>query len=682
MSYPVFSNTLSNASSVKLLQELDSQEFAAHEHTSQEHASQEPVSQELALHYAFVHDAVSSSASPSLAASRTASQSSLSTKNGKSTNYHRTTALQHENAAPETVVETAAPALQHAPQYTPPAIATAPLLPTVAADLLTRLYVPTTVVVNTRSDVLVVLGRSQPLLVTSDVRAYNAPIASIVHEALRVTVLDALREAIARQDVIATEPRVVSAESEQSSSLLVRVVVRPLSATVVSANTQSVQLATQTALDSDTSLPSGEQQELYCITFEELVPNENAVGGIPEIQEPEAVLRRSLEQSDRRYRELLRSVTDYTFTVMVENGRVTHTQHGPNCVAVTGYTSQEYYANPMLWIDMVHPDDRDAVIAHAQKILTERSIKPIEHRIIHKDGSIRWVRNTPVLHFGERGQLIGYDGLVSNITERKNTELQLRENEEQLRFILEQSPLGILLINTNNRIVKANRALCDMLGYSESELRRSTLASIMPPEEHSKEAELAASVQQGVLATARLETQFLTHDGETLWINLNISSVRNAQGEPVFSLCVVENITGRKQAEQALRQSEARLAALMQNANDAVTVTDEHGTFSYVSPSVARLFYYSPQQMLGKSIRDYIHPDDQARITDEYRSFVDRPVNAMRTFRYRFRRADGTWADVESVATNLLKHNVLGGIVANTRDVSIRHEDRHDDDEG
>jgi diguanylate cyclase (GGDEF)-like protein/PAS domain S-box-containing protein len=130
----------------------------------------------------------------------------------------------------------------------------------------------------------------------------------------------------------------------------------------------------------------------------------------------------ALRQSEDRYRRLLESVTDYVYTVVVHDGVPISTSHGPNCVAVTGYTAEEYRQNPLLWLSMVPDEDRQAVIDHARCILSGEEAGPIEHRIIHKDGSVRFVRNTPVVRRDASGALVAYDGIIIDITERKRAE--------------------------------------------------------------------------------------------------------------------------------------------------------------------------------------------------------------------------------------------------------------------
>ncbi|OLN27351.1 diguanylate cyclase/phosphodiesterase (GGDEF & EAL domains) with PAS/PAC sensor(s) [Desulfovibrio sp. DV] len=146
------------------------------------------------------------------------------------------------------------------------------------------------------------------------------------------------------------------------------------------------------------------------------------VAGLEAERERCMAMERVLRQGEDRYRRLLESVTDYVYTVVVKDGRAVATDHGPNCVAVTGYTAGEYRDNPLLWLTMVPEEDRPAVLDHAARLLAGEDAGPLEHRIVHKDGTIRHVRNTPVLHRNTAGRLLAYDGIVNDITERKRAE--------------------------------------------------------------------------------------------------------------------------------------------------------------------------------------------------------------------------------------------------------------------
>src|SRR5258707_5019839 len=150
-------------------------------------------------------------------------------------------------------------------------------------------------------------------------------------------------------------------------------------------------------------------------------------------------------ESEQRYKRLLASVTDYVYSVTVEDGRAVSTFHGPGCEAVTGYTSDEFEQDQQLWYRMIREEDRPAVLEQAERILKGQETPPLEHRIIHKDGSVRWIRNTTVPRKDAQGRLVAYDGLVYDITDRKQAEerltrahAELAANEEALKRTLEE----------------------------------------------------------------------------------------------------------------------------------------------------------------------------------------------------------------------------------------------------
>ncbi len=132
-----------------------------------------------------------------------------------------------------------------------------------------------------------------------------------------------------------------------------------------------------------------------------------------------------LLESEERYKNLLNSVTDYVYTVHIEEGRPVRTSHGPGCKALTGYSPDEFAADPYLWFRMVYDDDKEAIAKQAERILSGERVPPFEHRIFHKNGAIRWMRNSTVPLYDVKGHIIAYDGLISDITERKRLEEQL-----------------------------------------------------------------------------------------------------------------------------------------------------------------------------------------------------------------------------------------------------------------
>lgn len=143
----------------------------------------------------------------------------------------------------------------------------------------------------------------------------------------------------------------------------------------------------------------------------------------------EAVAR-ALRESEARYQQLLDAVTDYAYVVHFRKGMPVETNHGMGCVRVTGYHPEDFEKDPFLWINIVHPEDRSAVLARSENVL-HGDVPPLEHRIRHRDGSTRWLCSTIIRHV-EDGDLVRCDGILRDVTERRRLQESLHENQVQL----------------------------------------------------------------------------------------------------------------------------------------------------------------------------------------------------------------------------------------------------------
>ena len=134
----------------------------------------------------------------------------------------------------------------------------------------------------------------------------------------------------------------------------------------------------------------------------------------------------ALRKSEGRYKKLLEAVTNYIYVVKIENGRPVVTFHSPGCQAVTGYTAEEFLENPDLFHSIVYPLDQALVTFQTSRALSGEAVSPFEYRLHHKEGGVHWVRNTLVLQHNEQGDLVGYDSLIADITDRRQMEDNLR----------------------------------------------------------------------------------------------------------------------------------------------------------------------------------------------------------------------------------------------------------------
>jgi PAS domain S-box-containing protein/putative nucleotidyltransferase with HDIG domain len=154
---------------------------------------------------------------------------------------------------------------------------------------------------------------------------------------------------------------------------------------------------------------------------------------------------KALRESEARYRRITEGLTDYQYTVHIEDGHAVKTTQSPACVAVTGYKAEEFAANPFLWIQMVAPGDRELVTEHVKNILAGNDVPPIEHRITRKDGETRWVSDTTILFKDASGKLLSYDGVIKDITGRKQAQARIQKLTQ----------IYATLSHTNTTIVRA-----------------------------------------------------------------------------------------------------------------------------------------------------------------------------------------------------------------------------------
>jgi PAS domain S-box-containing protein len=176
-------------------------------------------------------------------------------------------------------------------------------------------------------------------------------------------------------------------------------------------------------------------------------------------------IEEALRESEQRYKRLIGASTDYIVSVKVEDGRVVSTTHSAGCVSVTGYTSIEYGRDPYLWFEMVHQDDREAVSRHLEQVMSGENMPPIEHQIMHRDGSARWVKNTAIPHKDEQGRVVAYDAFISDITELKRAERRLAEQYAVTRVLAESATLS-------EATPKILQVTCESLGWDMGALWR------------------------------------------------------------------------------------------------------------------------------------------------------------------------------------------------------------------
>ena len=192
--------------------------------------------------------------------------------------------------------------------------------------------------------------------------------------------------------------------------------------------------------------------------------------------------------------------------------------------------------------------------------------------------------------------------LKTEIEEHKRTEENLLESEEQFRLAFDQAAIGMGLASTNGKWLKVNPALCDMLGYTESELLELDFQTITHEDDLDADIKYVKQILEGTIHTYQIEKRYIRKDGEIIWINLSVSLARKSNGSPSHFISQIENITERKRAEYTLKTSEKRYRNLVSNLPGVIwqfqlNKNDNTFSFPYISDRFDEIFDISRQDV-------------------------------------------------------------------------------------
>ncbi|MBF0416889.1 MAG: PAS domain S-box protein [Magnetococcales bacterium] len=217
-----------------------------------------------------------------------------------------------------------------------------------------------------------------------------------------------------------------------------------------------------------------------------------------------------------------------------------------------------------------------------------------------------------------QGEQLGAVLSLHDITARKQAEEHLALSEKRFRGAFETAAHGMALVATNGTFVKVNQALCAIVGYSESELLGMRFQGITHPEDLEADLNLVNETIAGQRSTYQLEKRYLHKDGHTVWILLSCSLLRDKDGQPIQFVSQIQDITDRKRAESALRESEERYRMLFESAPDAIVLTDlVTDTILSANGTACRWVGRSLEELRGLQ-SSQLHPADMKSKVQEF----------------------------------------------------------------
>jgi two-component system cell cycle sensor histidine kinase/response regulator CckA len=276
-----------------------------------------------------------------------------------------------------------------------------------------------------------------------------------------------------------------------------------------------------------------------------------------------------------------------------------------NVEAMFGFSVAEIYANTAnILLERIHPEDWPRVLEAYQALFTRGQRFDEEFRAQRKDGHWIWVHNRAIRTHREEGVLFA-DGILSDITARKEAEQARIESDQRYRLLFERNLAGVFRAEAGGKMLDCNPALVRMLGYdSAAELEGRTSAEILyEPEEES--VMLESLIRNGAINNA--EIRLRRKDGTALWGLHNVSLAPSDSRGPACIEGTVIDITQRRQSAEALQKQLSLVQAISTSAPDAMLVEDAGGLLRFINPVGERMLGYTMPELLGKVMHDVCH---------------------------------------------------------------------------
>jgi two-component system, cell cycle sensor histidine kinase and response regulator CckA len=309
----------------------------------------------------------------------------------------------------------------------------------------------------------------------------------------------------------------------------------------------------------------------------------------------------SLKEREERYRSLLQNAPALVYRMSLPDGAYEYVSDA--ATAITGFSPEELLIAPLLVRDRIHPEFAEYFTERWNRLLAGDMPAFYEYKFIHKSGEDRWLHQTNTLIRNQEGKIVALEGIVIDITERKQAEEALQENEAKYRRIIDTANEGIWSLDENFVTTFVNRRMAQMLGYDESEMIGRPVRWFLFEEDMANLREKMRDRRKGI--TDRYERRYRQKEGGSVWFIQSVTPLVDAKdGSFKGSFAMVTDITQRKQMEEALRRSEENYRHIVENAVEGIARSTPEGLLLSANPALAQMFGFESAEEMMQEVHD------------------------------------------------------------------------------
>jgi len=309
-----------------------------------------------------------------------------------------------------------------------------------------------------------------------------------------------------------------------------------------------------------------------------------------------------LRESESRYRSIIENIQD---TFYRTDAQGTLIFMSPSGAKLLGYDSTQAMIGRPTSSFWRYPEKRQAML---EMLKQGGGVRDYEVVLMHKDGTPLTVSTSTNLYHDRDGHVLGVEGLLRDITERKQAEELLRTNDERMRLFFERQVVGMAITSPGKGWLQVNNKLCEMLGFSREELFGRTWSELTYSEDLAADLAQFERLLAGEINEYSMEKRFVRKDGGVIYTLLSVGCVRYANGSVNYILALLVDITERKQAEEKLLAERQYLIDIIDFLPDATLVIDIDGKVGAWNRAAEAMTGVKRDALLGKGNYAYAVP--------------------------------------------------------------------------
>ena len=351
-------------------------------------------------------------------------------------------------------------------------------------------------------------------------------------------------------------------------------------------------------------------------------------------------IEEQLRLSEEKYKVLVEQSRDMVYSIGIDG---VFTYVNPQ-VAQFGYTPEEWIGQHVL--QFVLPELIEEIGRQFQTRVETGDSTPAQLQWLRKDGSYCWVEVSARTVYDDSGRPINRVGIMRDISQQLEMEQKLRQSEEKYRVLIEHSHDVVFAVGIDGRITYIDLQMAQY-GYTVEDVVGKSVFEFIAPEQRE---EIRHIFQELVISgnSTPVRFQWLRKDGSRSWVEVVANTVYDASGNPLERIGIMRNITLQMEMENKLRKSEEKYRNLVEQISEVIYSVNLDGDITYISPAIEAFLGYSPAEIVGQPITQFVVSEEVSRLDDSFQRLSSGEVLGANEYLTATKAGDMRWIQTSS----------------------------------